>query len=219
MKPTPLIVMALESEGQGKLERLGLEVVYCGVGKVNATYHLTRRLAGTSVRRKFSYVLNLGSAGSHSFNSGAVVAADRFVQRYKDVTGLGFAHGETPYENDPAIITFPRRFEHLPHGVCGSGDSFLQEQPPIPRVIIDMEAYALAKVCLRENVPFACVKYITDGADGAASRDWQSNLVHAARAFADLLGSSIPKSEQGLPTELRIKPGQFVRNYPVRYGT
>jgi adenosylhomocysteine nucleosidase len=184
----PLIVMALKEEGQEKLEARGFDVLYCGVGKVNAAHRLTRKLVEASLQGSpFPYVLNLGSAGSHSFPKGSLVAADRFVQRDMDVTGLGFAFGETPYESDLPLITFPRRFPHLPHGICGSGDSFLQGKPPIPCDIIDMEAYALAKICRRESVPFACVKYITDGADGSASDDWQTNLVQAAKAFSDLL--------------------------------
>ena len=176
--------MALKEEGQGRLEALGFEVLYCGLGKVNAAHILTRRLVQASLQgHQFPYVLNMGSAGSHSFATGSLVAADRFVQRDMDVTGLGFAWGETPFETDPPVITFAPRFHHLPHGICGSGDSFLQGPPPIPSDIIDMEAYALAKICLRESMPFACVKYITDGADGSASDDWQTNLTHAAQAF------------------------------------
>lgn len=184
----PLIVMALKEEGQGRIEEAGFEVIYCGLGKVNAAHKLTRRLTEAAMKgQPFPYVLNLGSAGSHSFSKGSLVAADRFVQRDMDVTGLGFAWGETPFETDPATITFPKRFNHLPHGICGSGDSFLQGLPPIACDIIDMEAYALAKICMRESVPFACVKYITDGADGSASDDWQTNLAHAAEAFVKLL--------------------------------
>ena len=182
---TPLIVMALESEGQGLLENKGFEVLYCGVGKVNAAYHLTRRLAQGKVG--FDYVLNLGSAGSHRFNRGALVGADRFVQRDMDASGIGFALGQTPFDEHPPILSFAPHFIQLPHGVCGSGDSFLQGASPVPADIIDMEAYALAKVCHLEGVPFACVKYITDGADGAAANDWSANLKHAAEAFARLL--------------------------------
>lgn len=180
----PLIVMALENEGQGKLEALGYDVLYCGVGKVNATYHLTRTLHRSDL---YPYVLNLGSAGSHTHHTGAVVAADRFVQRDMDVTGLGFALGVTPFEQDEPMITFPRLIRHLPHGICASGDSFHQGPPPMNADIIDMEAYALAKVCQREGISFACVKYITDGADHNASKDWQENLIHAADAFVALL--------------------------------
>lgn len=177
--------MALEDEGQGLLEKLGYEVVYCGIGKVNATYHLMRRLADSA--HPVQHVLNLGSAGSHYFKTGEVVEAYRFVQRDMDLTGLGFALGHTPYESDPMQVEVAPLFPELATGVCGSGDSFLQDRCPVNSQIIDMEAYALAKVCAREQIRFNCVKYITDGADHAASSDWQTNLNRAAHAFEALL--------------------------------
>ncbi|MBV9326666.1 MAG: 5'-methylthioadenosine/S-adenosylhomocysteine nucleosidase [Chloroflexi bacterium] len=184
----PLVVMALESESQGRLEKLGCEVLYTGLGKVNAAHGLTRRLHRAPTGT-FSYVLNLGSAGSGTFHTGSLVAADRFVQRDMDMTPVGFEYGETPYEDISAMLSFPRRFPHLPHGICGTGDCFSQGPPPVPCDIVDMEAYALAKVCHVECVPFACVKYITDGADHNAHADWQENLVEAARIFETLLTS------------------------------
>lgn len=120
--------MALESEGQGKLESLGFEVLYCGIGKVNATYHLTKRLAKNP--DSITQVINLGSAGSHTFPTGKLVAADRFVQRDMDLTGLSFEHGTTPFEDIPPMLQFSRSFDHLEHGICGTGDSFLQGTPP-----------------------------------------------------------------------------------------
>jgi adenosylhomocysteine nucleosidase len=141
MIPKPLIVIALHNEADGLLETMGFEVLYCGVGKVNATYHLTRRLSQSN--RDFSYILNVGSAGSHVYSKGELVASNRFIQRDMDVTGLSFALGETPYDTSPSIITFSKRFEHLQHGTCVTGDSFLQEQNCYSGDIVDMEAYAL----------------------------------------------------------------------------
>jgi len=190
MRLNPLIVMALESEGQGKLETLGAQVLYCGVGKVNAAYHLTRRLH--ELKREgidVPYVLNLGSAGSHCFNTGSLVEVDRFVQRDMDVVALGFAYGQTPFDTTPATLTVARRFPHLAAGMCGSGDSFVEATPPIPCDVVEMEAFALAKVCMHEGVAFACVKYITDGADGNASRDWQENLAAASQYFYELIST------------------------------
>jgi adenosylhomocysteine nucleosidase len=46
-----------------------------------------------------------------------------------------------------------------------------------------MEAYALAKICLLERIPFMAVKYVTDGADPGAHHDWAANLPRAADAF------------------------------------
>ena len=52
--------------------------------------------------------------------------------------------------------------------------------------VIDMEAYALAKVCHLEGAAFGCAKYVTDGADGSAAEDWQRNLPRAAEVFWQL---------------------------------
>jgi adenosylhomocysteine nucleosidase len=52
--------------------------------------------------------------------------------------------------------------------------------------VVDMEAYALAKACRLERAPFACAKYVTDGADHAAADHWRDNVHKAAEAFLDL---------------------------------
>ena len=77
-------------------------------------------------------------------------------------------------------------FEHLPAAVCGSGDSFATGVSGMDCAVIDMEAYALAKVCWRENAKFACVKYITDGANHVAADDWQRNVHKAAEEYLRL---------------------------------
>src|SRR5687768_16931828 len=43
--PALLVVMALPLESQGVFERAGIDVLFTGIGKVNAAYALTRRLA------------------------------------------------------------------------------------------------------------------------------------------------------------------------------
>lgn len=190
MSGRPLIVMALPSESEGRVEALGFNVIYVGLGKVNAAYGLTRALHLARARGEpVDYVLNLGSVGSHKFRRGALVEADRFVQRDMDVVGLGFALGVTPFEDAPAMLRTAPRFAHLSTAVCATGDSFLQGPSPLECCVVDMEAYALAKVCLLEGVPFACVKYVTDGADDAAAGDWSTNVADAPHAFAALLAS------------------------------
>jgi adenosylhomocysteine nucleosidase len=185
--PPRLVVMALELEGQGAFERVGVPVLYTGLGKVNAALVLARRLADyRAAGRDLPLVLNFGSAGSRSFPTGSVVACERFVQRDMDVSGLGFALGVTPFEEDGAQLEFPQVFSGLPTGVCGTGDSFETGPPRLACDVVDMEAYALAKVCRREQARFGCAKYITDGADHSAAADWQANLEQAAAAFLRL---------------------------------
>ncbi len=185
--PAQLVVMALELEGQGAFERAGVPVLYTGLGKVNAALALGTRLAAyRAARQPLPLVLNFGSAGSRCFPTGSLVACARFVQRDMDVSGLGYALGVTPFEADGAELAFPEVFHGLPHGVCGTGDSFETGPPRLACDLVDMEAYALAKACHRAGAAFGCAKFVTDGADHAAAADWQANLEHAAAAFVRL---------------------------------
>jgi adenosylhomocysteine nucleosidase len=159
-----------------------VEVLFTGIGKVNAAYRLASHLAA---RRSSppSLVVNFGTAGSRRHPPGILVACRRFVQRDMDVCGLGFRPGETPFETVPSELDFPAHFSGLPEATCGTGDRFETGALDHPYDVIDMEAYALAKVCWLEGVPFACAKYVSDGADSAAASDWESQLDAAAQAF------------------------------------
>lgn len=185
--PRVLVVMALPTESDGVFEAAGVPVSYCGIGKVNAAIVLMRELARyRSAGEAPPLVFNAGSAGSRSLPTGSLVACHEFVQRDMDVSGLGFALGVTPFEDVPAKLEFPVVFPDLPAGTCGSGDSFATGEAAVPCTVVDMEGYALAKVCWLEKISFACVKYVTDGADHAAAGDWQRNAHRAAEDFLRL---------------------------------
>lgn len=182
--PDPLVVFALKLESQEVFERAGVAVLYCGLGKVNAAIALTRRLAEyRHAARALPTILNFGSAGSSRFRTGDMVACNRFVQRDMDVRGLGFEAGVTPFDDAPVALEFPPVFPQLPNAVCGTGDSFQMGRSLVDCDVVDMEGYALAKVCWTEGARFGCLKYITDGADHAAANDWRENLHKAADEF------------------------------------
>ena len=185
--PTLLVVMALDIESQGIFENHRVPVLYTGLGKVNAAIALTRALAAYAhAARRPPLVINFGTAGSRRFRAGTLVGCHRFVQRDMDVRALGFSHGVTPFEDIPAELEFAQIFPQLPQALCGSGDSFATGESLMHCDVVDMEAYAYAKVCRFEGAQFACAKYITDGADHAAAGDWSSNIAVAAAAFWQL---------------------------------
>jgi adenosylhomocysteine nucleosidase len=188
--PGIIVVMALRIESSGVFEDAGVPVLYCGVGKVNAAIALTKELSRyAQPGEEMPLVVNFGSAGSRCFASGTLVACQEFVQRDMDVSGLGFALGVTPYDEAPSSLIFDPVFTQLPAGICGSGDSFATADIEVDCAVIDMEAYALAKVCWHEDARFACVKYVTDGADHTAAEDWQRNVHVAAEEFLQLFQS------------------------------
>jgi adenosylhomocysteine nucleosidase len=185
--PRTLVVLALRAESAGVFEAAGIPVIYCGVGKVNAAMMLARELARYRLQAQaMPLVLNFGSAGSRRRTAGTLVACHVFVQRDMDVRGLGFPLGVTPYDDAPSCLRFDPVFEQLPSAICGSGDSFATADSEMDCEIVDMEAYALAKVCWYEKAPFACAKYVSDGADHTAAEDWQRNVHRAADEFLRL---------------------------------
>ena len=181
-----LIVCALEIETQEKLK--DYDVLYTGVGKVNATFALTRKFGKLGSYIPYSLVINYGTAGSRKIKKGKLVDCTKFIQRDMDVTGLGFMRGETPFEDNPPITIETPKDVFNPIGrraTCGSGDNFVEDKTNYYGEVVDMEAYALAKVCYQYDVPFISFKYITDGADEQAHEDWESNLADGIEVFID----------------------------------
>jgi adenosylhomocysteine nucleosidase len=177
-----LIVFALQEEAGGRFVEAASPVLYTGVGKINAAWALTRALA----RSRPALVLGFGTVGSPRLPTHALVECTRFVQRDMDVRPLGVPLGTTPYDDLPAVLAVPRRWPILPEAACGSADHFVSGHDVGDCDVVDMEAYALAKVCRREDVAFMAVKYVTDGGDRSAHRDWAANLPRAAAAFRTL---------------------------------
>lgn len=179
--------MALPAESAGVFQAAGIEILYTGVGKVNAAIALTRRLAHLSREgRGPPLVVNFGTAGSARIPAKTLVACRRFVDRDMDVAALGFAPGVTPFDELPPMLEFPAVFAGLPEAVCGSGDSFATSDHGPACDVVDMEAYALAKACRSEGAGFACAKYVSDGADENAAAHWKENVAGAADRFLAL---------------------------------
>ena len=102
----------------------------------------------------------------------------KIFQRDMDVSALmNLKIGETPFDSINEIIQSSNGYS------CGTGDSFVTGSIPIKVDVVDMEAYALAKVCKLENINFRCFKFISDNADGSASVDWVENCKKGAELF------------------------------------
>lgn len=185
-----LLVFALEAEAQDQF--MEFPKLFCGIGKVNAATGLAMALA----ERKYAQghyprvVVNLGSAGSSLLPRGHLINCTGFVERDMDVTALGLPPYVTKHET-PAVLRYGLRAPDYVEAVCGSGDSFVAENPALahtrPWQIVDMEAYALAKICQRQQVSFGCVKYVTDGADETAAVSWETALADAAQKLRQAL--------------------------------
>ncbi len=182
-----LIVCALEQETNNQLPEYDYNVLYTGVGKVNATFELTKYFMIYGFPK---LVINYGTAGSRDLPIGELVECGRFVQRDMDVSPLGFPRGTTPFDNTPSILGDDGL-------VVGSGDSFVTNKKKYEGIdVFDMEAFSLSKVCSKWNIPFKCYKYITDNADEKSPNDWEQNVSDGILKFKEILDKTINKKKQ-----------------------
>ena len=175
-----IIVAALEQE----TANAGLEqyapVVYTGVGKVNAAINLYDAI----LKYQPDLVINYGTAGSLNGKNG-LYHIDTFIQWDMDTTPLGTPRGVTPFSD-----------EKLPEAtgiVLGTGDSFMidadsQLEGLTVRIdLVDMEGYALNKVCDHLKVEFHCYKNVSDSANSDADEDWSNNVSSGVTLFKEML--------------------------------
>ncbi len=160
-----------------KEETVGLDYFnHIGVGKINASYNTLRLIH----LHKPKIIINYGTAGAINTKLKGIVECTKFYQRDMDVRGLDFELGETPFDKIKNIITSKNGYS------CGTGDSFVNKKIDMKVDVVDMEAYAIAKVCMLENIKFRCFKYISDNANKNANIDWHKNLTLGVNAFSKL---------------------------------
>tara|TARA_B100000787_G_C16169797_1_gene285844 strand:- start:168 stop:689 length:522 start_codon:yes stop_codon:yes gene_type:complete len=161
-----------------KEETVGLDYFnHTGVGKINATYNSLKLISTHKPR----LVINYGTAGAINNSLKGIIECTKFYQRDMDARGLNFELGETPFDKIKEIITSESGYS------CGSGDSFVNKKIDMNVDVVDMEAYAIAKVCKLENIEFKCFKYISDNANKNADNDWKRNLKIASNAFSNFI--------------------------------
>lgn len=182
----------------GQLDGKEVVLLQSGIGKVNAAVSTTLLLS------KFapSKVINIGSAGGYaqSLNVGDVVISDQVCHHDVDVTVFGYSMGQVPgmpatYAADNALIAEAKaavaRLDLVKAevGLIGTGDSFMQDPVRVEKVradfpellAVEMEAAAVAQVCVKFETPFVVVRALSDIAGKESSQSFEEFLVVAAK--------------------------------------
>jgi adenosylhomocysteine nucleosidase len=176
-----LVLTAVDDELDKARAPDGVEVIYTGVGKVNAASAATLALL---VLRP-SLVVNYGTAGRINESLSGLLEVSDVIQR--DMMAMPLApRGRVPYSPE---------LDRLSSGqngvVCGTGDSFVTSVDPWlieNKVdIVDMELFAIAQVCQRHSLPWRAFKFITDDANDLAHQDWVANVKDGESLFWDAL--------------------------------
>jgi adenosylhomocysteine nucleosidase len=190
MSGTIVVLTAIEDELDKSRAPDNIQVIYTGIGKVNAASAAT--LALLALRPQL--VINYGTAGKiHKMHNGLVEVA-HVVQR--DMMAMPLApRGRTPFSPEVDRLSSG-------HGdvICGTGDSFVMSADPWlveNKVdIVDMELFAIAHACKRLGVPWRALKFITDEADDNAADHWQENIADGEELFWETLNGVLHRTGQ-----------------------
>ncbi|MBQ7253178.1 MAG: hypothetical protein IJS30_00695 [Bacteroidales bacterium] len=150
-------------------------VVFTGMGKMRMFSSLVKWRESLPEGRT-PVVLNIGSAGSARYPIGTIVRCTRIYNG-----GCELVHDCINLEGNGASIF--------------SGDYFMSTQTFSPEQVkelsqkydlFDMEAYAAARFCQMYDIPFYCLKAVSDNLDGNL-KDWRSILADIRVQFTELL--------------------------------
>ena len=190
----------------GKMGTHDVVVMQCGIGKVNAA------IGTLTIIDSFhpEIVINTGVAGGAGGDAHIldIVVAERIA--YHDVwCGPGTEWGEaarcpkyfltdTKLNDLQCLYGDPR----IHHGLLCTGDIFISREEEVARIrslypevlAVDMESGAIAQVCYLKNVPFFCLRVVSDtpgGADNIAQYEnfWDDAPSHTLEIISKILSS------------------------------
>ncbi len=185
----------------GKIGSHEIVTMQCGIGKVNAA------IGTLTLIEHFhpNLVVNSGVAGGTGGGAGIldVVIADAVA--YHDVwCGPGTEPGQAAECPARFACALPQEvIDSIPgakHGLIASGDIFVAHRHDVDRILqlypeamaVDMESAAIAHVCHLKNVPFVCIRVISDtpgAADNISQYEnfWDDAPRHTFEALTAIL--------------------------------
>lgn len=135
-----LIVTALKEEFPFESE---FNILYTGVGKINASVSLLNYL---HLNPQVNRIINVGTAAGTANPKHCVLQCGNFIE------------GDINYPN---YVLEPIMFDNQLKTLA-TFDSFQTKLPDRQCDCVDMEGYAIAKICKIKKINFFCFKYISD---------------------------------------------------------
>lgn len=155
-----------------------VDIVLCGIGKVDAAIATTAALARLSPQELVrTTVVNLGSCGA--LRPGLNGVYEPGVVLNHDISADAIrALGHDPHE----CISLPSGDERI---ILATGDLFVadttvRDQLAERASLVDMEGYSVVRAAQAFHVPVRLVKHVSDDAD-AGALDWAQLVERSAR--------------------------------------
>ncbi|MCZ4273122.1 5'-methylthioadenosine/S-adenosylhomocysteine nucleosidase [Maritalea porphyrae] len=193
---TVLFLMATAAEYLTNLKKIIVPSII-GVGPVEAA--LNTALILTSVKTLPDFVVLLGSSGSATLPQGEVFQASSIAYRDMDASPLGFEKGQTPFLEQPAVINMTNLVDGIDHASLSTGADIVLTKSfeHIEQDMVDMESYAVLRLCQAFSVPLIVLRGISDGPEELkVYEDWtrllptvDKNLFKALRVVLAKIGA------------------------------
>ncbi len=196
-----LFVMAVKAE-YGALLETRFSPLLTGVGPVEAAINLTRELARLQAADDLpDLVVSLGSAGAPALKHTEVSQVSSVSYRDMDATALGFEKGCTPLLDLPAVLELPLRIPGIPEARLSTGANVVSGRAyeTVDADMVDMETYAVLRVCQIYGLPLIGLRGISDGkAELSHIGDWTEYLHVIDRKLAYAVDSLFEALEDGV---------------------
>lgn len=189
-----LYTMATEAEYGDQLKKRFTPFI-CGVGPVEAGVRLGLALANAD--KKPDVIVSLGSAGSQKLEQGAVYEVNGLAYRDMDASAFGFEKGTTPFLDLPRFVPVVPAIPDVPKASLSTGANVVSGDgyKAISEDMVDMESFAVLRVCQTIGARFVGLRGISDGAKPVEGlSDWtqflhviDERLAHAVDALEDAL--------------------------------
>ncbi len=186
-----LYVMAVRAE-YGSSLRGCFSPLFTGVGPVEAALSLSAALARLEVDdRRPGLVISLGSAGSRTLAQTEIYQASSVSYRDMDASLLGFVKGQTPYLDLPAELELAPQIPGMKQARLSTGAAVISGQgySSIDADMVDMETFALKRVCQHFDLPLIALRGISDGdEDLSGHKSWTQYLHIIDEKLARIIG-------------------------------
>lgn len=184
---------------EGRLDKIDVIIVKCGMGKVNAGICANTLINNFDCNK----IINIGVAGSldNMLNIGDIVISTDACQHDFTVEAIGFKKGEIPFTG---LYAFPADLDlrklalnsfnkinlnvKAYEGRICSGDQFISTKEQKDKIVsnfgglaCEMEGAAVAQACYLNNIPFVIIRAISDKSDGSQSVEFETFKASAAK--------------------------------------
>ncbi|MCF6325958.1 MAG: 5'-methylthioadenosine/S-adenosylhomocysteine nucleosidase [Devosiaceae bacterium] len=189
-----LYVMAVQAEYGPHLKQR-IVPLFTGVGPVEAAMSLTRAISDLKANNQLpNLIISLGSAGSRSLIQTEIYQATSVSYRDMDASLLGFEKGETPYLDQPAKLELSPLIPGLKKASLSTGAKVISgsDYDLIDAQMVDMESFALKRVCQAFNLPLIALRGISDGDEELSGHHSWTQYLHT---IDEKLASTIDQLE------------------------